>query len=151
MDFRDLAIRDRDDTGYTFDIKHPSTGEPMTQDGQPCQVIIRGASSKVAAKLLSQMQQAMMEGQDDTSLERLQQNLVRVALPFVAGFNNCLRDGKPMTADDAEWWLDLIRWEIDLQKAEDPELHIYDKMFGHPFPVQVMRAVEASKATLGNA
>ncbi len=152
MDFRELALRDRDDAGFPVQIKHYTTGEPMEHEGKPCMVIVRGSTSKSAAAAIARLQREMMEITDDLiERERLQRNLIRGALPFVAGFENCVRDGKPMTEADAEWWLDLKRWEVDLAKANDPDIPLIDKLEGFPFPTQILRAVEASKAALGNA
>lgn len=151
MDFSTFAIRDRDDAGYAVDIVHPIHGTPMVADGKPARVIVRGPTSKAAAAMLASLQAQIIQSKDAPNLERLQQSLVMMALPFVAGFENCKRGDKDLTVDDAAWWLDLMRWEIDLAKADDADIPLFDKMVGHPFPVQVMRAVEAARATLGNA
>ncbi len=151
MDFRDLAIRDRDDAGYAVDILHPITGDPWTEGGKPSRVIVRGATSRAAAAALADMnQRGMLTGETDTR-EKLQARVVQTALPWIAGFENCIRDGKPMTVEDAEWWLDAMIWKFDEAKLANKDLPYHDKFVGYPFPAQVLRAVEASKAALGNA
>jgi hypothetical protein len=73
-------------------------------------------------------------------------DLVAAALARVAGFENMTRDGAPMTAADAEWWLNMTFPMM----GPDPDSPGAFKMLNHPFAVQVLQYAREVDEALGN-
>ncbi|WP_411975926.1 hypothetical protein [Sulfitobacter faviae] len=140
--------------------------EPIMDGDKPCRVIVRGVASKsMQAKLRAKQKAAMMskkaKGDDEEDearvMEDVHMQLIEGAAPFVVGFENVERDGKPATVDDVEWFLDLTFPEMGVKEDKDGNT-VTDKdgspvfeMKNSPFAKQIGEFAGKQANFLGNA
>lgn len=133
MDFSKFDTSAQAEAGRAFDILHPVTGKPMEADGKVARMIIRAPTAQTARKMPARSPEFATVG------EMIAHQMKTMAL-FVAGFENVERDGRPATADDAEWFLGLIPAQYDAK----------GKQTNKTFVDQVVAAKDAFLAELGN-
>lgn len=167
MDFSKFDNRTPAENGLPMDVKDPDTGEIVTHEGQPCQVIVRGTASKTIQDSIRRQQQEQMakpkpkegESQEEEKarvLEDVHESLVTQAIPFVAGFVNIERpDGRgtrPLTADedDVRWFLGLTFPTLGLAAEKDEKGESKFEMKNEPFAQQVLTFASRSFSSMGN-
>lgn len=108
MEMTNFDARAAAERGAWLQIKHPTTGESMTDDGKPCRVRVLGMQSRTAVAIAAASLRAR-NGQplEIADIEGNNARNVSDAAQLILGFENMTRDGKPMTRDDAEWFLGL--------------------------------------------
>lgn len=112
MNFENLDSRTGGETATPMPIMHPATGKPlMGVDDKPCVALVKGTEAEsynAAMKALNTADMSADKADGEKTMWDAHEQLASRALHLITGFSeNCLRDGKPMTAKDAEWWLNL--------------------------------------------
>lgn len=143
MDFAAFDQRGRDEAGRAFPILHPETGDEIPG----ARFVIRGTSSPTVQAAERQCAQAAMLADEKRPLTMgtAHDEMVQIAAPYIIGFEGVERDGRPATAADAEWFLNLTFPRM--ARDDNGEL----KTANHPFASQVLRRAGEVSATLGNA
>lgn len=111
MDFSNLDARGGAEVSSRMTIRHPITGKPITHDGKPCYVLVKGAHARSVQQVAqeaarAQMLRDMEAGEEEK--ETFHESMIRFGLLVVEGFENVVFDGKPATKDDARRFLDLF-------------------------------------------
>lgn len=110
MDFNQFDSRAAADEGRDLHLKHPATGEPLFDDGEPCIVIVRGSEGREVQKEMAKLRaaKAAEAKDDDQALIDITARLVDATRPLVVGFKNIYREDKPAKVpDDVDWFLGL--------------------------------------------
>lgn len=138
MDFSQFDNRAVAERGAKLQLKHPDTREPLTNNGQPCLVTVRGAISKpvqtsIRQKLKEQVvsDNKVIVGETPESkalrkakirvMEDVHNETVESTLPFMVAVENVARGGELLqnTEDDFRWLLNLtfpvIKPELDAE------------------------------------
>ena len=131
MDFSKFDNRKAADEGRWMQVVDPNTLEPLvSDDGKPCRVKVLGVASHAIQDAQRAVQRAAMKApkpEDDARvLEDIHDESVKAAAPFIVGFENVERGGKPATAEDAEWFLGLT-FPIMTAKIIDGEIKFETK------------------------
>jgi len=166
MDISKFDSRTRAEAGAPMQIKDPISKEPIMDGDKPCRVIVRGTASKSMQAKMREKQKALMakkpkKGKDDEDearvMEDVHQQLCEGAAPFIVGFENMEREGRPMTLDDVEWFLDLSFPEMGVKEDEhgNPVLEkdgtpVFE-MKNEPFAKQIGDFAGRQANFLGNA
>lgn len=164
MDFNKFDSRARAEAGVPMPILDPNTGEAITDGGKPCLVIVRGTASRSMQAKMREKQKAAMakkpkDGEDDEArvMEDIHMQLCEAAAPFIVGFENMERDGRPMTVEDAEWFLDLSFPEMGAKEDENGDMLMGKdgkpsfEMKNNPFAKQIGDYAGKQANFLGNA
>lgn len=122
MDFlKAYDARSAAETPREMELRDQVTGEVITNNGKPCIVLVKGASSRTIQAALRndeiararKAQKASEDGEvDPNTMQDLHENTCKAAVRLIAGFKNMQssgEDGKPrdLTADDAAAFCDL--------------------------------------------
>ena len=166
MEISNFNTRARAEAGAPMQIKDPISKEPIMDCEKPCQVIVRGTASISMQATMREKQKALMakkpkKGKDEDDevrvMEDVHQQLCEGAAPFIRGFENMERDGRPMTLDDVEWFLDLSFPEMGIKEDEHGN-PVLDKdgtpvfeMKNEPFAKQIADFAGRQANFLGNA
>lgn len=147
MDFAKFDQRGAAEKGAVFPILHPETGKEITGDNGAAEFILRGTASRTVQAILREKQIELMDG-DETDvvvMEDVHKGLVDAAMPFILGFSNVERDGKPLTVseDDVRWFLDLTFPVMSVDEEGKPV------MANNPFAKQVIDNVSKHEKFLG--
>lgn len=142
MDFAKFDQRGRDEAGRAFPILHPETGEEIPG----CRFIIRGNSSPTVQEAERQRAQAAMLSDEKKPLTMgtAHDEMVQIAVPYIIGFEGVERDGRPATAADAEWFLNLTFPKMARDEAGN------FKTVNDTFAAQVLRRANEVATSLGN-
>jgi hypothetical protein len=165
MDFSKFDSRAKAETGSPMQIVDEWTGEALMDGDKPCRVILRGtASASMQAKMRAAQKAAMMsksakaKGSDDEArvMEDVHNQLCEAAAPFIVGFENVDKDGKPATADDAMWFLNLTFVHMGVKEDADGEPVLNKdgepvfEMSNNPFAKQCSDFASKQANRLGN-
>ena len=108
MEMTKFDARAAADRGAWLHLLHPETGEPMMDGAKPCRVRVLGMQSRTAVAIASASLRARNGQEFDISdIEGNHARNVADTAKLIAEFENMSRNGKPMTPDDAEWFLAL--------------------------------------------
>lgn len=137
MDFTAFDKSAQAETGKAFDILHPFTLKPIEVGGKVSRFIIRAPSAKTVRAIPVSVADAKVMGD---YVAKGNKN----GAAYIAGFENVERDGKPCTADDAEWFLGLTSPVYDVKGST------LGKQLNKTFLDQVNENASAFGAELGN-
>jgi len=129
MDFGVFDSRGAADKGRPLHLLHPSSAlplynsadRPFEDNGLPCTVLVRGTEGRDTQRAVTDVLKRIREAKDEAapedegegkklsqSREELHDELVRLAIPLVAGFENVDRGDSPARVpEDVEWFLNL--------------------------------------------
>ena len=144
MDFAKFDARTAAETPRPCPLVHPVTGEPILDDGKPCCVLVRGASSREVQDLIRKAARDEVKAKATaTTLEDLQTKTIAAAARLIVGFQNITRNGVPAKApDDVAWFLDLTM--VSVKTDEDGNI------FRPSFAQQVVKFGTDDANFLGN-
>lgn len=120
MDFNAFDSVAAAERGAELHLKHPATGEPINDEGEPCVVIVRGAEGDTAQAAIRSALRARAKASEDEDAKTLldvHKALTDAAKPLIMGFKNINRGDKPAGLDDVDWFLNLNR--INGQEGEE--------------------------------
>lgn len=113
MDFNKFDTRAAMEKPAALHLCDPATGAALYADGdldRPCRVLLLGRESRKVQHALREVRQAKVKASPAAAGigdEELHAALASQILPMIVGFENVGRDGKPATAGDADWFLNL--------------------------------------------
>jgi hypothetical protein len=174
MDFSKFDTRARAEVGVAMQIMDSITGDPIMDGDKPCRVILRGVASRSIqeqqrARLTAAAQKQTEDGEVSVRvMEDIHAELCEAAAPFILGFENVARPedgGRPLTAEDAMWFLDLTFPEMGpkldsqgemvmrdgVDKHGKPEQTPVFEMKNNPFAKQIAEFTAKQANFLGNA
>jgi hypothetical protein len=112
MDFNRFDSRTAADQGRDLHLRHPVTGEPLSDEGKPCIAIVRGSEGREVQAEMAKLRAAKMEAEGEdkaaTSVDGAHKALVEAARVLIVGFKNVNRGKSPAKVpEDVDWFLNL--------------------------------------------
>jgi hypothetical protein len=179
MDFNKFDNRARAEQGYPLQLLDPETREPLTHQGKPCLVYIRGTISSVVQGAIRQKlkEQVVAEnrvivGESPEAkalrktpvfvMEDVHKDAVETTIPYVIRLENIPRGAAVLEStseDDIRWLLNLTFPVVKQDKDSDGNLVFEDGEGGKrpklsvvnlPFTKQIQDAASDLGTTLGN-
>lgn len=151
MDFTKFDARGKAETGKAFPILHPETLTPLVEDGKTAMFIVRGNAAPSVQEaqqraLVEALKNAEKEDVSSFTFEDMHQKSIKAAMLLLVGFENVELNGKPVTMENAEEFLNLVFPRVVKDDANNGRLKIANK----PFPMQVIERANELDELLGN-